>query len=101
MTPVRQALLHPLGRCDWVERFGVEATADPPLHVLVFWMVRVADGFEEVGVAPDSAHVIGRTGAFPFQAEGIPLRRLGRQATLEQDLVFPAVPEVVLVPESE
>jgi hypothetical protein len=64
-------------------------------------MVGVGNGFEEIFVSPGATHVFGRAGSFTLQAERIPATRLGPQAALEQDLVPPGIPEVVLVLEPE
>jgi hypothetical protein len=64
-------------------------------------MVGVGNGFEEIFVSPGATHVFGRSGSFTLQAERIPATRLGPQAALEQDLVPPGIPEVVLVLEPE
>src|SRR4051812_10482426 len=70
-TPVRQTLFHPPGRPHRAERFGVEPPPDPLPHVRVRFMVWVGDGGEEVRVAPDATHIIGRTGTCPLQADRI------------------------------
>jgi hypothetical protein len=64
-------------------------------------MVGVGNGFEEIFVSPGATHVFGRAGSFTLQAERIPATRLGPQAALEQDLVPPGIPQVVLVLEPE
>ena len=78
---------------------GVELAADPLLHVPVVLVLRVADRCEEVGVAPRPAAVLGRAGPLPFDAPGVLGLGLPLDGPLEQDLVPPAVAEVVLVDE--
>jgi hypothetical protein len=40
-------------------------------------VVRVLNGFDEIGVAPNAAAVFGRAGTFTFEAKGISSERLG------------------------
>ena len=62
----------------------------------------VANRFEEIAVAPNTAAIFWRAGSFTFQAEaGTSWPWDRRRTALEQDLVFPAVAEVVLVLEGE
>jgi hypothetical protein len=56
---------------------------------------------KEQGVAPGATDVLRQAGPCARHAHGVLLPRFGRDAALEQDLVLPAVPEVVLVPEPE
>src|SRR5262245_23133947 len=99
--PVGQATAHPPGGDRRVERLRVETPADPAQHVLVLLVVLVPDSLQELLVAPGAAHVLGRAGPCAFEADRITLAPLGTQAALEEDLVPPAIPEVVLVLEPE
>src|SRR5262245_51044634 len=96
-TPVGQPSPHPLRRLDRIERFGVEPPADPTQHVLVLLVAVVPDGLKKLLVAPGAANVLRWAGPCAFEADRIALPPLGPQAALEQDLVPPAIPEVVLV----
>ena len=51
----------------------------------------VGDGFDEVRVAPDAPHVIGRAGPFALHALRVRRLRVHGDEPLEQDLVPPAV----------
>ena len=64
-------------------------------------VVRVLDGLDEIGVAPNAAAVFGWAGTFSINAKGILLPRLLLRAALEQNLVIPGIAEVVLVDEPE
>src|SRR5262249_62306285 len=66
--------------------------------VLVFW---VGDGFHNLLVAPGAAHILWRAGPSSLDADWKLLPPLGPPDALEQTLVPPVIPEVVLVPEPE
>lgn len=57
---------------------------------LVLW---VADGIQELGVAPQPADVFGGSGSPAGQAHGSGSAR-SREYVLDDHLVFPAIPEV-------
>ena len=58
---------------------------------------RVPDGLQELGIAPDASHVLWRAGTLPVQHPG--RLRFGAcgQYGFEQDVMLPAVAEVILV----
>src|SRR5262245_32545686 len=100
-APVRQAPVHLPGRRRRVKRLRVEAATDPVVELLVPLVAGVAHRLQKLLVAPGAAHVFRRAGPCPLDADRIPLPPLGPEAALEQDLVPPAIPEVVLVLEAE
>ena len=67
----------------------------------MLFMLGVGQRFEELLVAPDTAHVFGWARPCSFEAERIPPTGLGPDTTLERNLVFPAIAEIVLVQKSE
>ncbi len=67
----------------------------------MFFMLRVTDRFKEIAVAPDPTAVFGWAGLFTFQAKRVFGFGIDCRGSLEQDLVFPAVAEIVLVIEGE
>src|SRR5687768_10460275 len=82
-----------------VEGLGVEGPTDPLQHRVVFLVLGIADGLEELRVAPDAAAVLGRAGPPSGYAAGVGDPWLGWEHLLDDDAVFPAVTEVVLVEE--
>ena len=98
--PIWQALLHPFRPGVGVKMLG--ATWPLPLaRFLPVLMVWVAQCLQIVPVTVGTADIFGRAGPLALQAEGIPCSFLGPKATFEDDLVFPAVAEVVFVVETE
>src|SRR5690349_6900708 len=65
----------------------------------MFGLAGVGKGVDEVGVAVYTAAVLRRAGAGAVQTDGVASAGLGGRQLLQPDLVFPAVAEVVLVPE--
>ena len=51
----------PVGLLE-VERFRVELPADPRQATVVFLVLRIGDGLQELGVIEDASHILGRTG---------------------------------------
>jgi hypothetical protein len=51
-------------------------------------MVIVGQSFEELGIAPNAAHILWRTGSFAFDTERIPFALVGTQATFESEFRF-------------
>src|SRR5207249_2456767 len=98
--PIRQALLHRPRHFSGIELIGIERPA--PLHkLLVLFMLRVGQSFKVLVEAPDPADILGRAGSLSFEAQRVLLTGLRLWAAFEQDLMFPAIAEVVLVDEAE
>src|SRR5438132_3958271 len=94
--PIRQSPLHLLRGLHRVKGFWIERT--PPAHeFVVAFVCRVGHRLKILLVAPHSAHVFRRTGSFALYARWMPLPSLGPDAALEQNLVLPTIPEVVLI----
>src|SRR4051812_43469334 len=100
-SPIRQPPLHFPARLPWVKGLGIELSADPPHELLVLVVTRVGEDLQELLVARDPAHVFGRAGSLSFQTQRVTLTRLNPQAALEEYLMPPGIPEVVLVLEAE
>ena len=62
--------------------------------LFVLWII---DGFEELGVAPNATNVFWGAVPFAFNTKRIPATFLGLQTPLKENLMFPAIAEVVLV----
>jgi hypothetical protein len=60
----------------------------------VLW---VADRFQQTRVAPDATAILRRTGTFPREADGVALPFFQRQYFFNEQLVFPAIPKIVLI----
>ena len=57
----------------------------------------VGDRFQEVGVSPGTAAILGRAGTSPFDAAGIPGLQFSLNNPFKLDAVLPAISEVVLI----
>src|SRR5208337_1486270 len=90
---ILQLSVHCLDR----ELLRVELAADPFLHVPVVPVPRNDYRFQEIGVAPDTAAVLGRTSPGSFGAPGILDLGLRLNNSLKLDAVLPAISEVVLI----
>src|SRR5208283_921576 len=90
---ILQLSVHCLDR----ELLRVELAADPFLHVPVVRVLRVSYRFQEIGVAPDTAAVLGRASPGSFGAPGILDLGLWLNNSLKLDAVLPAISEVVLI----
>jgi hypothetical protein len=95
--PIRQPLLHASGGRGCIELLRVKRPADPRQHVRVFLVLGIADGFQEIRIAPDPTAIFRWTGTCTFQAHRVVGFRIMGRAALEQHLVSPAVAEVILV----
>ena len=72
----------------------------PPIHSFMsrwFRVLRVSYRFQEIGVAPDTAAVLGRASPGSFSAPGILDLGLWLNNSLKLDAVLPAISEVVLI----
>jgi hypothetical protein len=80
-----------------IERSRIEVLPCPLQYVLVLRMGGVFDGLKEVIVAGKTADVLRRTGAAPRENHREACRRQARVDLLKDNLVLPAVAEVVVV----
>src|SRR5713101_8448395 len=80
-----------------IERFEIEAAAEPHAPFLVLRVVGGADYFQQFRVARSVAAVLGRTATLPRQADRMSEWLLRRLDLLDHELVLPAVAEVVHV----
>ena len=67
----------------------------------MFFVIRIADRFQEIGIAPDSTAVFWWASSFSLQAGWIIGIGINCRAPLEQDLMFPSITEIVIVFEAE
>src|SRR5262249_48570146 len=100
-APIEDAPPHLFRSNSRVEGFGIERPAGPRQKPVMVFMFGIGDGVQKLLVAPGAAHVFRRTRPCTLQADRIPLAPLGPQAALEQHLMPPVVPEVVVVLETE
>src|SRR6266853_859495 len=84
---------------DLVEIKGlrIKLTPYPFEHLLVLGVLWSVDGFQETGVAPDATTILGGTGPFAREADGVALPLVQRQYLFNEELVFPAIPKIVLI----
>ena len=96
LPPSWQSTSHCLGRFLRIEILGIERPC--PFQILVVpFMVGIGQGFKEFGIAPDAAHIFGRTRSLTLDAKRILFSLGGTKAALEQHFMLPAVPKVILV----
>jgi hypothetical protein len=90
-----------LGCRGGAELLGIEAPADPFEHARVVFVLRIADGLEEISVSPRSAAVFRRAGASALDTTRITRVRFRWHSAFKDDFVPPAVAEVVFVEKAE
>lgn len=73
----------------------IEVVADPFDEFGVAFVGGVLDGFEEFGITPGAATILGRTAATDFDQTRIEYAWLGIDEALDLDRVLPAVAEVI------
>src|ERR1700692_556436 len=75
----------------------IKLAAEPVERFLVFFVVGILDGLQEVVVAPDAATVFRRTGILSVQANRVLLFRVSCQGLLDHYFMRPAVAKIVFV----
>lgn len=81
MPPIRQSSSHRLCCLACIEFFGIKFPS--PLHkIIVLFVIRVIDGFEELGVAPDTTNVFWWAVPFAFDTKRITVTFLGLEASV-------------------
>ena len=75
--------------------FGIERAARPAHHVLVSFVVRIGESFEELLIAPGAADVLGWAGASRLQEPRVDHVGGGIVDPLDADAVIPVIAEVV------
>src|SRR5882762_12023833 len=74
--------------------------AEPVDHVLVFLVTGISEDLDESRIARPAAGVLRRAGALARNAQRVTDARLGDGRFLNSDVVFPVVPEIVVVCQS-
>src|SRR5579883_3542428 len=80
-----------------IDGVGPEVVPMPVPELAVSLVRRVGDRFEELGISPRTADVLGRAAALGIEQAGIKPARDGIEQALDRDLVLPAIAEVVEV----
>src|SRR5580693_10667717 len=80
-----------------VEAGRVIVVTRPLPHLVAFGAIRPGQDFLQLFEPPDAAAVLRRAGALAGDARGVELAVLGDGAGLHDELVLPAVAEVVFV----
>src|SRR5712691_12510240 len=84
-----------------IKGLRIKLAPDPFQHLLVLGVLWIAHRFEQTGVAPDATAILGGTGTFPGETDGVALPRVDPrvewQPLFHKQLVVPAIPEIVLV----
>ncbi|MCZ7635322.1 MAG: hypothetical protein M5U12_04275 [Verrucomicrobia bacterium] len=92
--------MHDVGGPARIESVRIERTS-PVQHFLMAFVSRIGHRRKILGVAADPADILGRTGAFSFQALRINRPRLRRRTAFEEHVMHPAVAEVVVILKGE
>jgi hypothetical protein len=92
---------YPRAGLGQVEARGIEFATDlrvrPGPHFLVLLVGRVGEDLLELLVAGITADILRRAGAFARGASGVDVSGLGLGARLDEELVLPAVAEVIFL----
>src|SRR6266850_949833 len=59
------------------------------------------DRFQKISISPYATAILGGTGTFAGEAHGVALASFPRQRLFDAQLVFPAIPEIVLIEERQ
>lgn len=94
-SPVKRAI-HGL----YVKTRRIKVVATPLHHLVVIGVVRVADRLKETIVARNTSNIVGRACPATRKQMWIPRPRGSRNDGFQDDFVFPAVAEIVVVNES-
>src|SRR4051794_18097383 len=62
-----------------IKGLRIKLAPDPFQHLLVLRMLGIADRFQHTGVAPDATAILGWTGPFAREADGVALPLFERQ----------------------
>ena len=68
-------------------------------HLVILGVLWISDRFQNTRAAADATAILGRTGAFAREADGVALPLVQRQHLFNEPIVFTAIPEIVLVEE--
>jgi hypothetical protein len=77
----------------------IELASHPFQHLVMLGVLWIADRFQKTRVAPDAPAILGRTGPFAREADGVTLPLVPRQDLFHEQLVLPAIPEIVFIEE--
>ena len=86
-----------LAGCTTLNGHSINFDPYPLLQLVMLGVLGVADCFQQTRIAPDATTILGRAGAFPRETERVALPRLQRQDFFHEQLVLPAIPEIVFV----
>ena len=78
-----------------IEHIRIERSAEPPPHLLVIWVLRVANGQKKLFIAADAPAVLGRAGARTVDASWITRQGIARDEAFVSHFVLPVIAEVV------
>jgi len=80
-----------------IKGFRVERSSAPLHHVVVVWMLGVLDGVKKIVVPSDATDIVWRTRALSRHHDRVTSLWNRRHCPFKDDVVLPAIPEVVLV----
>ena len=72
---------------------GIEVVCEPLFEFTMALVFGIGDGFEELGIAPGTADVLGRAAAFGFDQARIKGAWFGIDQALDLDRVFQPSPK--------
>ncbi len=108
MIRTRIFVLSPLRLCETLEfpidlvqikGLRIKLAPNPFHHLLVLGVLWLSYGLQQAHVPLDAPTILGRTGAFAREADGVVLRLFQWQSLFDEHLVFPAIPKVILIEE--
>jgi len=69
-----------------------------PFHPpVVIGVLRIVDRCQKTRVSPETTAILGGAGTFACQTERIALALVQRQPLFDEQLMFPAIPKIVLI----
>lgn len=84
-------------RLAYRERLWVEGLADPVKHIAMICMSGISECIEKIHIAVNPTDILRRARASASLNTGVNPARFGRQDCLDQNVVLPAITEVILV----
>ena len=87
------------GEPTGIDNIGIEVVGEPLFEFVVAFVLWIADGLEEFGIAPGAADIFRRAAPARLDQARIKNAGLGIDEALDFDRVLPAVAKIVEVPQ--
>src|SRR5476651_2268937 len=82
-----------------IDNVGIEIVGDPFCEFGMTFVLWIANGLEEFGIAPGSADIFRRAASACLDQAGIKNPKFWVDETFDLDRVFPAIAKIVEVPQ--